>query len=308
MQQVFISYKSEEDAEMQKLLKIIEDAGISCWVAPRNIPIGSNYAAEIPAAIDSCPIFILMLSKKAQVSPWIAKELSLAIGANKAILPIMIEDCTLTNEYKYYLTNVQIYSITRDAQKTINELLERIGFLLHTKIIINNKADEQIHITEQKQNMSEDKDKDSDFTYTSGIRLYDGNKPYIFISYAHRDMDKTLSIARGLSDCGYRIWLDMGIEAGSEWPERIAEKLDECDIFIPLISDSYQNSRGCKNELQFAIMKNKKILTVMLDDKPLSDTLSFLLSGRQTLAYYRHKSAKDFTELLTKMPILNNYI
>lgn len=305
MQKVFISYKSEERAEMKKLLTIIENAGISCWVAPRNIPIGSNYASEIPAAIEKCPIFILLLSKKAQCSPWIAKELSLAIGDNKAILPIMIEDCTLTNEYKYYLTNVQIYSITKDMQDTVEELLERISFLLQTEIHIEQKADEQVNITEKMQNNPEE---DADFTYASGVRLYDGNKPYAFISYAHRDMEKALSIARGLSDRGYRIWMDVGLDACSAWPERIAEKIENCDVFIPLISETYQNSLACKNELNYAEMSKKKILTVMLDDKPLSVPLSFLLSNKQSLAYYRHKTNQSFTELLTNMPILDNCI
>ena len=42
---------------------------------------------------------------------------------------------------------------------------------------------------------------------------YNGNEPYIFISYAHKDSDKVLPIIRELQSRGYRVWYDAGIEA-----------------------------------------------------------------------------------------------
>lgn len=44
---VFISYKSEQKEIALKIKDILEENGISCWMAPESIPVGSNYAAEI---------------------------------------------------------------------------------------------------------------------------------------------------------------------------------------------------------------------------------------------------------------------
>ena len=57
------------------------------------------------------------------------------------------------------------------------------------------------------------------------IKPYEGNRPYIFISYAHANSPAVMQITEVLSERGYRIWYDEGIEVGSEWPEYIAEHL-----------------------------------------------------------------------------------
>ena len=46
---------------------------------------------------------------------------------------------------------------------------------------------------------------------------YEGNKPFLFISYAHRESEETVSTVRILHEKGYRIWYDEGIPAGSDW-------------------------------------------------------------------------------------------
>ena len=53
---------------------------------------------------------------------------------------------------------------------------------------------------------------------------YQGHEPYIFISYSHSDSDAALKIIKALSEAGFRVWYDNGIEAGTEWPEYIAER------------------------------------------------------------------------------------
>ena len=57
----------------------------------------------------------------------------------------------------------------------------------------------------------------SDFEY---FKPYEGDKPYIFISYAHADDDAVLPIVSDMHRRGYNIWYDEGIEVGSEWQAR----------------------------------------------------------------------------------------
>ena len=65
------------------------------------------------------------------------------------------------------------------------------------------------------------------------MQCYEGKENYIFISYAHKDSDKVLPVIKALNDASFRVWYDAGIEAGSEWPENVAEHL--CGSAVTLI-------------------------------------------------------------------------
>ena len=45
--------------------------------------------------------------------------------------------------------------------------------------------------------------------------IYNGDDPYIFISYSHRDTELVWPILLQMQRDGYRFWYDDGIEAGS---------------------------------------------------------------------------------------------
>lgn len=83
MHDVFISYKSDDSALAMKVVKALEDSGIPCWIAERDIQTGSNYATDIPNAINNAKYFVLILTDKSQNSPWVQKELGLAITQKK---------------------------------------------------------------------------------------------------------------------------------------------------------------------------------------------------------------------------------
>ena len=56
----------------------------------------------------------------------------------------------------------------------------------------------------------------------AAFRPYEGQEPFIFISYAHKNSDQVMPILEKLDEAGYRVWYDDGIAPGSEWPEYIA--------------------------------------------------------------------------------------
>lgn len=128
---VFISYKAEEIEEASWVKSVLESNGISCWMAPSCIPGGSSYAVEIPQAIKQVKVFVLILSSKAQSSQWVSREVDLAINEGKIVLPFMLENCALKDDFNFYLTNVQRYAAYENklvaAEKMINEIKALIG-------------------------------------------------------------------------------------------------------------------------------------------------------------------------------------
>lgn len=100
-------------------------------MAPACIPGGSNYAVEIPRAIKQAKVFVLILSAKAQSSQWVSKEIDMAVTQRKIILPFMLENCALKDDFDFYLTNVQRYTAYENkalaAEKMIKEIKAVLG-------------------------------------------------------------------------------------------------------------------------------------------------------------------------------------
>ena len=89
---IFISYSSKDSEFVEKILNILERAQIEYWKAPEMIPAGSNYAKEIPKAIQACEACLFVVSKDSQESIWVEKEIDSMINFRKHLIPIKIDD------------------------------------------------------------------------------------------------------------------------------------------------------------------------------------------------------------------------
>lgn len=130
MRQVFISYSTKDQLQAEAVRNVIEQNGITCWMAPRDIPGGSNYTKEIPHAIRNCQAFVLMLSQNAQNSPWVLKELDRAVNDGKIILPFQLEEITLTDEFNFLLTGAQRYDAYQKKSEALQLLISRIKAII----------------------------------------------------------------------------------------------------------------------------------------------------------------------------------
>ena len=75
------------------------------------------------------------------------------------------------------------------------------------------------------------------------------NSPYAFISYSHRDSARIVPLIGFLQDLGMSVWYDEGIEAGSEWPEYIADSLSGAECLIAFITPDFAKSHNCRREI-----------------------------------------------------------
>jgi hypothetical protein len=132
MKEVFISYSTVDTVQAETVRNVLEKNGLSCWMAPRDIPGGSNYSKEIPVAIRNCKIFVLVLSKNAQSSHWVLKELDSAVNAGKVILPFMVEDCALNDEFNFLLTGAQRYAAYQKKAEAMEILIGRLRSIVGT--------------------------------------------------------------------------------------------------------------------------------------------------------------------------------
>ena len=94
------------------------------------------------------------------------------------------------------------------------------------------------------------------------VEMYNGNEPYIFISYSHIDTDKVSPIVKRLDNDGYRLWYDEGIPTTVRFNNVIAERIDSCEFMLLFISDNYIVSDYCNSELNFAEQEKKKLICI----------------------------------------------
>ena len=102
---VFLSYAAADQATAFAVVAGLEGQGIRCWVAPRDIPAGSEYGQEILEAVKACRILVLIFSAQANSSPHVRREVERAVSARRAIVPFRIADVMPTGSMEYALGN-----------------------------------------------------------------------------------------------------------------------------------------------------------------------------------------------------------
>lgn len=138
------------------------------------------------------------------------------------------------------------------------------------------------------------------------LRAYEGKEPYIFISYSHKNTDVVLPVIKALQNSGYNVWFDIGIEAGSEWPEYIATHLRNCSCVLTFISNEFVRSHNCRRELLFAQHHEKQLLNIYIEDVELSEGMQMQLCLNQALWKKNFPTTEDFHDAVIRARIIQD--
>ena len=112
---------------------------------------------------------------------------------------------------------------------------------------------------------------------------YQGDEPFLFVSYAHDDSSLIFPEMSWLRDSGLNLWYDEGIQVGAEWRQALVDAIAGCSGLIFFATARSVVSANCIRELNFAVDENKPVYVVKLDDAALPDVLRLSLSDRQPL-------------------------
>ena len=115
------------------------------------------------------------------------------------------------------------------------------------------------------------------------FRSYDGDDPFIFVSYSHQDDEQVFAELSRIRDQGFNVWFDEGISPGESWRGELANAISNCDLFLIFITPNSAASPNCQREVNFAQTRDRAVLAVHLTETTLSDELEFNLSDRQAI-------------------------
>ena len=136
------------------------------------------------------------------------------------------------------------------------------------------------------------------------VNPYEGDQPYLFISYSHKDEESAFSLIEYLQSMGIRLWYDKGIEAGTEWPEVIANHLENASAFLAILSPQSLLSHNCRKKFNYAVMSDKPSVVTFLEEIPLTPVMKLQLSSLQAIYRYKYASDQECYEKLLNSPVL----
>lgn len=132
------------------------------------------------------------------------------------------------------------------------------------------------------------------------MNAYQGNNPYVFVSYAHKDNEKVLDLIKLLKRKMCRIWYDEGLTPGGSWNDDLANHISKCECVIIIITNNSIQSQYVKSELNYAISLNKKIYPVFLENVELPAGLAMMLGTTQYI--YINDLESETNKLIDSLP------
>jgi tetratricopeptide (TPR) repeat protein len=103
---VFISYSSIDKAAAFAACATFEAAQIRCWIAPRDVAAGAEWAEEIINAIERAKVMVLIFSSNSNESRQVRREVELAVSRGITIMPVRLEKTDPTRSMAYYMAGV----------------------------------------------------------------------------------------------------------------------------------------------------------------------------------------------------------
>jgi len=128
---IFLSYSSEDRTCAEDICRILEESGIDCWIAPRDIEPGKNYAEEIIHAIKTTHAMVLVLSEYSNNSTHVRNEVERAVSKGKTIFPVRVREVQPSKALELFIAASQwVDAFTPPLEEKVDKLSAAIKGLL----------------------------------------------------------------------------------------------------------------------------------------------------------------------------------
>ena len=139
---------------------------------------------------------------------------------------------------------------------------------------------------------------------------YDGNEPFVFISYNHKDFKKVKIILSMLQQLKCRVWYDDDIKKGEDWEKVLGSKIKQSAMLLIFTSkNSMKVDSYVYTELKTAKKLKKKMVAVRLDKTEFLADFYKELSKYQYIDYLNsnfdiEQMEKELLEVVDEKTIL----
>jgi len=127
MAAIFVSYASKDQQAADRVVRGLEQCGLTCWICSRDIKPGADYQASIVQALQQAEVVLLLLSRAANESVEVPKEMSLAGSLRKTVIPARIENVSPAGALAYQATHTQYVDLFRGFDAKLQDLCIYLG-------------------------------------------------------------------------------------------------------------------------------------------------------------------------------------
>jgi TolB-like protein/Flp pilus assembly protein TadD len=134
----FISYASQDKAVADAVCQALEQAGVPCWIAPRDVVPGEFYADAIVHAIDATKVIVLILSQSAAGSPHVLREVERASSKRHPVVSLRTDLAPLPASLEYFLnTSHWLDASATGIEPATPKIVEAVLHLLGTGSVVD---------------------------------------------------------------------------------------------------------------------------------------------------------------------------
>ena len=122
-QDVFISHSSADSKLAYSICHFLEEKGIRCWIAPRDVQGGSEYAEAIIMGIRNCKIMVVLFNNNANNSIYVKNEVERAFNYKSILIPFKIDETIPSASIELFLGSVHWLNATKGNAEDYYDLL-----------------------------------------------------------------------------------------------------------------------------------------------------------------------------------------
>ena len=121
--EVFISHSSKDKKTADVICGYLEGRKVRCWIAPRDLLAGEQWASGIMNGLEQCRAMILVYSENANASQHVAREVERAAAKQIPIFPFRIDASDPAPEMEYFISNTHwLDAITAPVEQHLEQL------------------------------------------------------------------------------------------------------------------------------------------------------------------------------------------
>lgn len=121
---IFISHASDDREFAEQITSYLEQRGIRCFIAPRDIRPGADYAEQIIDALDAAGAIVFLLSENSNKSIFVRKEIERSVSKGKNVFTVRIREVTPARALELFVSSEQWIDAWRPP---ITQYLDRLA-------------------------------------------------------------------------------------------------------------------------------------------------------------------------------------
>ena len=244
---LYICHSKRDEKVANAVCAALEKSGLSCWIAPRDLPPGASWGEAIIDAISVSRLVVLIFSSRANQSPYIEREVERSISIGIPIIPFRIEDVQPSGTFEYFLGSYHwLEAVTRPLENHIQELLDET----HRILLSRPRSPEPIVARESP---------------VTQLEKYDA-----FISYRRESGAAEARLIRAeLREKKIRAFLDVDDLRSGHFNVALLRRIAEAPNFIVILSPNAldrcsEKEDWLRKEIAQAVATRRNIIPIML--------------------------------------------